>query len=49
MDSIIYISLREKPELKETAAEWFHNNWGVPKEAYLKCMNVCPAGAVVRR
>ena len=39
MDSITYISLREKPELKETAAEWFHNNWGVPKEAYLKCMD----------
>ena len=34
-----YITLREKPELKDTAAEWFHNKWGVPKEAYLECMN----------
>ena len=33
-----YITLREKPELKDTAAEWFHQKWGVPKEAYLECM-----------
>ncbi len=34
-----YITLREKPELKDTAADWFHNKWGVPAEAYLACMN----------
>ena len=39
MDSFTYITLREKPGLKETAAEWFHNNWGVPREAYLECMD----------
>ena len=33
-----YITLREKPELMLTAAEWFHNKWGVPTEAYLECM-----------
>ena len=33
-----YFELREKPELKDTAAEWFHSKWGVPKEAYLECM-----------
>ena len=33
-----YIALREKPELTESAAEWFHSKWGVPKEAYLECM-----------
>ena len=33
-----YITLLEVPELKDMAAEWFHNKWGVPKEAYLKCM-----------
>lgn len=33
-----YINLREKPELMDTAAEWFHQKWGVPKEAYLECM-----------
>ncbi len=34
-----FISLREKTELKEAAAEWFHGKWGVPAEAYLACMN----------
>ena len=34
-----YITLMEKPELKEEAASWFHSKWGVPKEAYLECMN----------
>lgn len=34
-----FIKLREIPELAGPAAEWFHSKWGVPKEAYLKCMN----------
>lgn len=34
-----YIVLRDRPELKDMAAEWFHNKWGVPTEAYLECMN----------
>lgn len=34
-----YVTLRERPELKEAAAGWFHRKWGVPKEAYLKCMD----------
>ena len=34
-----YITLREHPELKDMAAEWFHSKWGVPKEAYLECMD----------
>ena len=33
-----YITLREQPELLNMAAEWFHSKWGVPKEAYLECM-----------
>lgn len=33
-----YITLRERPQLKERAAEWFHGKWGVPNEAYLECM-----------
>ena len=33
-----YLTLREKPELMEDAATWFHNKWGVPSEAYLECM-----------
>ena len=27
------------PDLKEYAAVWFHTKWGVPKEAYLDCMD----------
>ena len=34
-----YITLRDMPELKDSAAEWFHDKWGVPKQAYLDCMN----------
>ena len=34
-----YISLREKSEIKDLAAEWFHRKWGVPTEAYLECMD----------
>ncbi len=34
-----YITLKERPELKKKAAEWFHGHWGVPTEAYLKCMD----------
>ena len=33
-----YITLRENPELMDTAAGWFNSKWGVPKEAYLECM-----------
>ena len=34
-----YISLIEEPSLMDMAAEWFHSKWGVPKKAYLECMN----------
>ena len=33
------LSLRQRPELKERAADWFHSKWGVPAEAYLACMD----------
>ena len=39
MEEYRYITLREKPGLKDAAADWFHNKWGVPAEAYLACMN----------
>lgn len=38
MNGYTYITLREKPQLKDRAAEWFHCKWGVPQEAYLECM-----------
>lgn len=34
-----FITLMEKPEIKDAAASWFHSKWGVPKEAYLDCMD----------
>ncbi len=34
-----YIALMDKPELLDEAASWVHSKWGVPKEAYLECMN----------
>lgn len=38
MKPYTYLTLREKPEVKEKAAAWFHEKWGVPQEAYLSCM-----------
>ena len=39
MNEYQYITLREKSDIIDMAAEWFHSKWGVPKEAYLECMN----------
>lgn len=39
MKEFNYITLMEKPELKEEAAAWFHSKWGVPEDTYLECMN----------
>lgn len=39
-----YITLREQPEIKDMAAEWFHSKWGVPKEAYLECIEAYLGG-----
>lgn len=39
MKEYLYMTLRERAELKDQAADWFHEKWGVPKEAYLECMN----------
>ena len=39
MQKYKYITLREQPELKDAAASWFNSKWGVPKEAYLECMD----------
>lgn len=38
MVEFIYTNLRERPELTEQAAKWFHSKWGVPEEAYIECM-----------
>lgn len=46
MNAYEYITLREHPELAESAAEWFHRKWGVPKEAYLECIEAYLSGAI---
>lgn len=38
MSEYRYLTLREEPAIKDKAAEWFNSKWGVPKEAYLECM-----------
>lgn len=38
MKNYTYITLREKPELINDAADWFHNKWNHPAEAYIECM-----------
>ena len=35
------VKLRERPELKERAAEWFHSKWRVPLAAYRESMEEC--------
>ena len=44
MKELTYITLREQPALMDTAAQWFNSNWGVPKEAYLECMQAYLSG-----
>ena len=39
-----YRKLRDIPDMKDAAAQWFHDMWGVPKEAYLECMDAYLAG-----
>ena len=34
-----FITLRDRPDLENKAAEWFHGKWSVPEEAYLECMD----------
>lgn len=34
-----FVDLRGQPELSERAATWFHEKWGVQREAYLACIS----------
>lgn len=33
--------IAEHPELKDTAARWFHEKWGMPKKEYAESMDEC--------
>lgn len=35
------IRLIDRPGLKERAARWFHDKWGIPLEAYAESMEDC--------
>ncbi len=39
------IRLLDKPEIKEQAAQWFHERWGIPVESYLESMEDCLTGS----
>ena len=39
MGNFQFVTLRERPEYQDAAADWFHSKWHVPKEAYLSCMD----------
>ena len=38
------IRLLDRPAFKETMAQWFHEKWNIPKEAYLDSMDTCLQG-----
>ena len=40
MDALL-LNLRERPDLLNRAAAWFHEKWGVPLEAYRESMERC--------
>ncbi len=37
------IRLADNPEMKDEMAQWFHEKWGIPLEAYLESMEQCLA------
>lgn len=38
------IRLEDMPGIKEMAAQWFHEKWGIPKKAYMDSMDECLTG-----
>lgn len=38
---ITILKLREHEELAEKSAQWFHQKWGVPPEAYMESIKEC--------
>ena len=38
------LKLRERPQWKDAAANWFHSKWRVPLEAYQESMDDCLSG-----
>lgn len=42
------MKLKECPDKKEEAANWFHSKWGIPVNAYLESMDASLNGDVVQ-
>lgn len=38
------VSLADRPEMKDEAAQWFHDKWGIPLAAYAESMEECVKG-----
>lgn len=45
MRAYTIIKIKERPEWKERAADWFHEKWGIPLEAYAASMEECINGS----
>ncbi len=41
MEKYEMIRIQDHKELITQAAGWFHQKWGIPKEAYLNSMEEC--------
>ena len=35
------LKIQKHPEFKQEAAQWFHEKWGIPLEAYVDSMDEC--------
>ncbi|MBQ2990482.1 MAG: GNAT family N-acetyltransferase, partial [Clostridia bacterium] len=38
MSKVSIVSIAQRPQLLERAADWFHAKWGIPRAAYEKSM-----------
>ena len=38
------LPLTDRPELLDSAAQWFHEKWGIPRAAYAASMEDCLRG-----
>ncbi|MDF2512369.1 MAG: putative acetyltransferase [Herbinix sp.] len=41
MEQYNFIKIQEQKELMMQAAEWFHQKWNIPKEAYIDSLQEC--------
>lgn len=39
-----FLRLRDHAELAQAAAQWFHEKWGIPLEAYAESIHECLSG-----